>query len=1121
MLALSQRYYRRALYGAAVLLSIAIIASTSLFVLDAIRQFKDQQIDFFVQKTEQVQSQAERLTEGLSQFVDLYEGIWWLRGGDAVPVERYRGKLAEHQGAVTSDMDLTAMPFSIVTSLNDPHDAERLATMLRLVRDVSAVPSIDAHRVGITLFGFLYSPDGKFIAMAPPLADAEMDQAKRVGVQPFVAPLIAPFEPMLRNQSAAALRGMRPLWISAESDGHAAGPVAHVVLPVLHGDARVATIVVSLPESEFLRYFLDNQRPPGFFVFGQRHGAAIGEALTRDSDARLLAAVKANDARLAKVSSAVTVFRSGSMLFVARRIVAPNWLAVYVIDWRDILGALRVEVIAGTLVFLGTLCFLWGGVIFFDRRIGRPLQRDAMKLIEAEQFSQAIIDTLPVGIAVYIPDEKAVLLENTVATRMLGNGSLAERIRFYREVVRACDDASTQSGAAFPERARHAFVEAQWELGGGRETHIGVALSETRFAGRDVLLLGLVDINERKANELLLHEAKTAADRANQAKSMFLAVMSHEIRTPLHGALGHLELLSQTPLSTEQGERVTVIRRAFDNLLGIVNDILDVTKIEADALKLNPEPLCLNVVLEQCAQNFAATILQRNLAFCCETDPALDVQVEADAQRITQVVQNLLSNAAKFTEAGRIVLSSKLLPRQNGRLWARIAVADSGIGIPAALQSSLFKPLAQADDTISRSFGGTGLGLFLCRNLADLMGGRMTLVSEPGVGSVFALELPVAMVRAVSAPADQPLSGLTVEVVCERPAWKQSLAARLAGWGATVLPDAGPGGRSRVAPQVRLYASTDAGAEPPRTMPAATLGVVVASPGGPLVPQRRGRYVGVTSLSSASLLLALQHVARDGGVSADAGVPLAQPATQSAAQFATRAGAAEAIWQPDILVAEDEPLSRMLIAHQLHTLGYKHVREARNGREALEMWRAAPADVTITDLSMPELDGVGLLREIRAHDPHALVVAATAARSSDAPAAAAGFSHVLNKPVSLADLRWALTALSRAPVADPMTSTDIAGRASPPPLSIDLALREAFAHSWKEDRALLEEALRAAQPERLRRRLHRLHGALLTLGADAVAADCGALEAACATADWAELRSRCEQLIAKLDVMAR
>ena len=349
------------------------------------------------------------------------------------------------------------------------------------------------------------------------------------------------------------------------------------------------------------------------------------------------------------------------------------------------------------------------------------------------------------------------------------------------------------------------------------------------------------------------------------------------------------------------------------------------------------------------------------------------MQVEADAQRITQVVQNLLSNAAKFTEAGRIVLSSKLLPRQNGRLWARIAVADSGIGIPAALQSSLFKPLAQADDTISRSFGGTGLGLFLCRNLADLMGGRMTLVSEPGVGSVFALELPVAMVRAVSAPADQPLSGLTVEVVCERPAWKQSLAARLAGWGATVLPDAGPGGRSRVAPQVRLYASTDAGAEPPRTMPAATLGVVVASPGGPLVPQRRGRYVGVTSLSSASLLLALQHVARDGGVSADAGVPLAQPATQSAAQFATRAGAAEAIWQPDILVAEDEPLSRMLIAHQLHTLGYKHVREARNGREALEMWRAAPADVTITDLSMPELDGVGLLREIRAHDPLSLI----------------------------------------------------------------------------------------------------------------------------------------------------
>ncbi|MEZ0601211.1 ATP-binding protein [Paraburkholderia sp. IW21] len=688
--------------------------------------------------------------------------------------------------------------------------------------------------------------------------------------------------------------------------------------------------------------------------------------------------------------------------------------------------------------------------------------------------------------------------------RMLGNGGQAERIRFYRQVVQERDDANAHRGAAFIERARHAFVEAQWELGEGRQTHIGAALSETRFAGRDVLLLGLVDINERKANESLLHEAKAAADRANQAKSMFLAVMSHEIRTPLHGALGNLELLSHTPLNAEQHGRVALIRRAFDSLIGIVNDILDLTKVEAHALKVSAAPVCLNDVLEHCAQNFAATILQRGLAFWCNTDPALDLQVEADEQRVTQIIQNLLSNAAKFTESGHIVLSSKLLRLLDGRLWVRIEVADSGIGIPAALQSSLFMPLAQADGTISRRFGGTGLGLFLCRKLAGLMDGRMTLTSEPGTGSVFAFELPVELVQAPYVPTDKPLSGLTVEVICEMPGWKHSLATRVEGWGATLLPQAASSGSTRAAPHIRLVAAPDGGASFPAVAAAATLGVVVASPAGPLLPDCQDDHVYVTSLSANSLLRALRSFTSDSSKAADAGHPKIEASN-------------EPIWQPDILVAEDEPLSRMLISDQLNILGYNRVRHAQNGQEALQMWLDTPADVTITDISMPELDGIGLMGKIREHNPCALIVATTASGSSDTVAMEAGFSDVLHKPVSLADLRRVFTVLTHSRTPVPAMSADTIDNGNVSPLSIDPALHDAFAHSWKDDRTVLQEALRERLREKLRRRLHRLQGALLTIGADAVAADCSALELACATAQWDDLRGQCGQLIAKLD----
>ena len=292
------------------------------------------------------------------------------------------------------------------------------------------------------------------------------------------------------------------------------------------------------------------------------------------------------------------------------------------------------------------------------------------------------------------------------------------------------------------------------------------------------------DISSRKQSEQL-HREKEAAEAANRAKSQFLAHMSHELRTPLNGVIGMLDLLHETTLSDQQQRYASIARSSADLLLGLINQILDLSKIEAGKLELDEVDFELRPLIEAALEMLGSKARQKGLELTLNMPPELSVTSLGDARRLQQVVVNLLSNAVKFTARGQIQVRVTKESETDDDIAIRVAVEDTGIGIPEDRLNRLFRPFSQVDASTTRQFGGTGLGLAISKQIVELMGGKIGVSSQPNSGSVFWFRLPLRKHRQDATPTcstPRNLQGMRILAVDDNPTNREILFRQLSAW---------------------------------------------------------------------------------------------------------------------------------------------------------------------------------------------------------------------------------------------------------------------------------------------------------------------------------------------------
>lgn len=779
-----------------------------------------------------------------------------------------------------------------------------------------------------------------------------------------------------------------------------------------------------------------------------------------------------------------------------------------------------------------------------DRTAALARQQDSLTAANADL--SAIFEGSPIGIA--ITKDRLVLRCNRAMEAMFGLapgeaiGTTPRRFYISQQDYDAFDVAEIPPDG---EAARKSGLQLQRKDG----SRFWASVTMRRYRSPNIdggILVMIEDVTAEFDALAAIEKARHQAEIANRAKSTFLASMSHEIRTPLNGVIGMSEILAREKLPPGQAEAVEIISSSARGLMGLIDDILDFSKIEADHVDLEHIRMSLTALVEGACDALAPTARAKGVDISVFLAPAAPDLLLGDPTRVRQILHNVIGNAVKFS-GGR--------PERRGRVAVRVEVAqaeplalhfsvtDNGIGMDQETVSRLFTPFTQADRSTTRRFGGTGLGLAITSRLLTLMGGRVSVSSEPGKGSCFRLTIPFAWLPDQRASRLPDMAGLTAIIVTGQDlVAAEDLKAMLDAASIT----------THIAPDVAGAVALAEQSPPPvvvlRDLRPQGEDDILATASARLRPVllRRDLHwralfadpavapLDLGWLRRLSLLRAVAFAA--GRLSREALTDDPRRQTGIIARTAPSVAQAQSEGRL-ILLAEDDDINRKVVLRQLDLLGYA-AEFARDGQEALERWRSGRFGLVLTDIAMPVMDGYQLTEAIRAAEAGGdrrtpvLALSANALRGEAELAREHGFDAYLTKPILLLDLQNALqrhlAALPQAPPQSPpqpfspepapamLDRTVLAGL-----VGDDAAIIDEFLASYAE--ALppltqqLESAARARDTATVAALAHRLKSSSRAAGALRLGALCAELEQAGKASD----QTRIDELLCRVqDVVA-
>ncbi|EDT40716.1 hybrid sensor histidine kinase/response regulator [Burkholderia ambifaria] len=961
------------------------------------------------------------------------------------------------------------------------HDRE-LGHYLALAQQLARSSAIASLQRGTQLTGYYFSVDCALAALVPAPSLDDSNNALGLNNKTRTISLLREgLDEIVHETQPAIPTLLRPLrWLPPAINPVTGRTVVRLASPAL-SDGKPFVVLVTEYDLDSLTAPLAVDHYDGTFLVVSKEGKLITTASRHVSNQSLIDRVMQSHVASAFADGQRETYRDG-VFTISDQLGNTGWLLVYAFSWHDIANGTRLQLASAAGTTGLVLIALWVFVILFDRRVFVPVLVRSRRVFESEQLSRTLIDTAPVGLGLIAIDTGEPLLRSPV---------MAETAK------RVMVDAPTLSAELVRRHAQQPQTgvlryDRIFALRDGGQIDLAVSSARARYRGTDVLVTAFTDVTEKNQLAHELRNAKQAAESANAAKSAFVAAMSHEIRTPLNAILGNLELLSLATLDAEQRNRLSTIRTSSDGLLAIISDILDFSKIEAGEMAFERIDFDCVELTGRALAMFAPGARAKGLRLYGQFDVDSALSMNSDPVRIGQIINNLLSNAVKFTSAGHVTLRLATEYAEDGATLLLMSVEDTGIGMTPEQQERLFSAFSQGDASIHRRFGGTGLGLALCKLLAQALGGSIHAESTPNVGSRFTVRLPTGS-PTIARPDPAAFAGETILFLSADEAWHTFALPHLQSWGLNVLAYTRPAEIAAdlvaTAKALVIFGERDAWSlADENTLVEASACVIDGHSDGPIQPMHTGRVISLSCYSLTGLKAALWQALSGhppGTANDDASVGSTTRQIHQRSRIVRRLR---------VLVAEDNPVNQSLFQEQLNRLDCEAV-VLSDGEAALAALARGDWDVLLTDLGMPGIDGYELARAARNTKPSMPIIAVTAYATLEERerCASAGMTRVMLKPLSLAQLRDALIEVAGAddaaiaPLPDDRL-TPFGGK------QIPVHLRDTFITFCRASVAAIQAASDEGNSIQAIAELHSLTGALGVFGQRELAKRCVELE---------------------------